>query len=77
VTDPPTAEKSGRGNIYSKMKGYGFRRQRSIISNLRTSVLPLAGFTVLHFTDEEVLNNLSQVEQKIMKWIEEKEKQNI
>jgi very-short-patch-repair endonuclease len=38
----------------------------------RTNVLQLAGFTVLHFTDEEVLNNLTQVQEKILGWIEEK-----
>jgi very-short-patch-repair endonuclease len=27
----------------------------------------LPGFTILRFTDDEVLNNLSQVEEKIMK----------
>src|ERR1043165_4559252 len=37
----------------------------------RTTVLQLAGFTVLHFTDEEVLNNLTQVQEKILGWIEE------
>src|SRR6266487_3350533 len=41
----------------------------------REKVLQLAGFTVLHFTDEEVLNNLTRVQKKIMRWIEEKEKQ--
>jgi len=43
----------------------------------REKVLQLAGFTVLHFNDEEVLNNLTQVQEKIMQWIEEKEKQKI
>ena len=43
----------------------------------REKVLQVAGFTVLRFTDEEVLNNLSQVEEKISKWIEEKEKQRV
>jgi len=33
------------------------------------------GVNFLRFTDEEVLNNLSQVEEKILNWIEEKEKQ--
>ncbi len=41
----------------------------------REEVLQLAGFTVLHFTDEEVLNNLTRVQEKIMHWIEEKKKQ--
>lgn len=88
----------------SKMKGFGFRRQRPTMNYIadfmckelmlvikvdgyshwndeakrkdeqREKVLQLAGFTVLHFTDEEVLNNLSQVEQKIVEWVEEKEK---
>ncbi len=40
-------------------------------------VLQLAGFTVLHFTDEEVLNNLTEVKEKIMQWIKKKEKQKI
>jgi very-short-patch-repair endonuclease len=40
----------------------------------REKVLQLAGFTILRFTDEEVLNNLSQVEEKILRWTEEKEK---
>jgi very-short-patch-repair endonuclease len=39
----------------------------------REKVLELAGFALLHFTDEEVLNNLTQVEEKIVKWIEEYE----
>jgi very-short-patch-repair endonuclease len=43
----------------------------------KDKVLQLAGFTILRFTDEEVLNNLTQVEEKIVKWIEEKEKQKI
>ena len=43
----------------------------------KDKVLQLAGFTILRFTDEEVLNNLTQVQEKIMKWIEEKEKQKI
>jgi very-short-patch-repair endonuclease len=43
----------------------------------KDKVLQLAGFTILRFSDEEVLNNLSQVEEKIKKWIEEKEKQKI
>jgi len=80
----------------SKMKGFGFRRQRPTMNYIadfmckelmlvievdgyshwndeakrkdeqREKVLQLAGFTVLHFTDEVVLNNLSQVEQKIV-----------
>jgi very-short-patch-repair endonuclease len=41
----------------------------------KDKILQLAGFTILRFCDEEVLNNLSQVEGKIMKWIEEYEKQ--
>ena len=40
----------------------------------RDKILQLAGFTVLHFTDEDVLNNLTQVQEKIMEWIEEKKK---
>ena len=40
----------------------------------KNKVLQLAGFTILRFTDEEVLNNLSQVEEKIMKCIEGKAK---
>src|SRR6266487_2064222 len=36
----------------------------------REEVLQLAGFTVLNFTDEEVLNNLTRVQEKIMHWIE-------
>ena len=89
----------------SKMKGYGFRRQRPIMNYIadfmckelmlvievdgyshwndearkkdkqREQVLKRAGFTLLHFTDEEVLNNLTQVQEKIFKWVEEKEKQ--
>jgi very-short-patch-repair endonuclease len=89
----------------SKMKGYGFRRQRPIMNYIadfmskelmlvievdgyshwsedakikdaqREKVLQLAGFTILRFTDEEVLNNLTQVEEKILKWVEEREKQ--
>jgi very-short-patch-repair endonuclease len=43
----------------------------------RENVLKLAGFTLLHFTDEQVLNNLTQVEEKIVKWIDEREKQKI
>jgi very-short-patch-repair endonuclease len=43
----------------------------------KDKILQLAGFTILRFTDEEVLNNLLQVEEKIKKWIEEKEKQKI
>jgi len=39
--------------------------------------LRLSGFAILRFTDEEVLNNIVQVEQKISNWIEEKEKQNV
>jgi very-short-patch-repair endonuclease len=42
----------------------------------REKILQLAGFTILRFTDEEVLNNLSQVEEKILMWISEKEKSN-
>ena len=38
-------------------------------------VLQLAAFTLFHFTNEEIQNNLTQVEEKIMKWIEETEKQ--
>ena len=34
-------------------------------------------YLLLHFTDEEVLNNLTEVEEKITKWIEEKKKQEI
>jgi len=40
----------------------------------RDKILQLAGFTVLHFTEEDVLNNLTQVQEKIMEWIEEKKK---
>ena len=40
----------------------------------REKVLLRAGFTVLRFTDEEVLNNLAQVQEKIERWIDEKEK---
>ena len=43
----------------------------------REKVLQLAGFTVLHFTDEEVLNNLTVVQEKILQWVEEKGKQKI
>jgi very-short-patch-repair endonuclease len=43
----------------------------------KDKILQLAGFTILRFTDEEVLNNLSQVQEKIMKWIEEQETQKI
>jgi very-short-patch-repair endonuclease len=43
----------------------------------REKVLQLAGFTILRFTDEEILNNLTQVEQKIMTWIEAREKQKV
>ena len=43
----------------------------------REKVLQLAGFTILRFTDEEILNNLTQVQQKIMKWIEAREKQKV
>ena len=38
----------------------------------REKVLLLAWFTVLRFTDEEVLNNLAQVQEKIERWIDEK-----
>jgi len=91
----------------SRMKGYGFRRQRPIMNYIadfmckelmlvievdgyshwndearikdaqRERILKLAGFTLLHFTDEQVLNNLTQVEEKIVQWIEESEKQNL
>jgi len=40
----------------------------------REKVLLLAGFTVLRFTDEEVLNNLAQVKEKIERWTDEKQK---
>ena len=43
----------------------------------KDKVLQLAGFTILRFNDEEVLNNLSQVEERIMIWIEERKKQKI
>jgi very-short-patch-repair endonuclease len=89
----------------SKMKGYGFRRQRPIMNYIadfmskdlmlvievdgythwnekakqndeeKDKVLQLAGFTILRFSDQEVLSNLSQVEEKIKEWIEEKERQ--
>ena len=89
----------------SKMKGYGFRRQRPIMNYIadfmskdlmlvievdgythwnekakqndeeKDKVLQLVGFTILRFSDEEVLSNLSQLEEKIKEWIEEKERQ--
>jgi very-short-patch-repair endonuclease len=40
----------------------------------RDKALQLAGFSILRFTDEEILNNLTQVQETIEKWIEEKEK---
>jgi very-short-patch-repair endonuclease len=43
----------------------------------REKVLHLTGFTILRFTDEDVLNNLPQVEEKIVTAIEEKEKRKI
>jgi very-short-patch-repair endonuclease len=36
----------------------------------RDRVLKMAGFTILRFSDEEVLSNLSQVENKIKHWID-------
>src|SRR5437762_2297022 len=41
----------------------------------KDKVLQLVGFTILRFSDEEVLSNLSQLEEKIKEWIEEKERQ--
>lgn len=43
----------------------------------RENDLRRAGFTILRFTDEEVLNNLTQVAQTILKWTEEREKQKV
>ena len=39
--------------------------------------LEAAGFTVLRFTDNEVLNNISGVFQTILNWIEEVEKSSV
>jgi len=85
------------------MKGYGFRRQRPILTYIvdfmskelmlvievdgcthwsrharkrdeqRDAVLTSAGFSIIRFTDEEVLNNITEVYEKIAEWIEEKE----
>ena len=43
----------------------------------KTKSYNLQGLLFYDFSDEEVLNNLSQVEEKIKKRIEEKEKQKI
>jgi len=87
----------------SKMKGYGFRRQRpvlnyiadfmckelflivevdgithqdeSVLANdkLRQARLEAAGFTVLRFTDDEVLKNMKGVIRILEDWIEKYE----
>ena len=85
-----------------QLKGYQFRRQRSILNYIadfmcvelmlvievdgithqwaetiikdkkKQSDLEAAGFTVLRFTDEEVLNNLNVVHGFLEDWIEKK-----
>ena len=87
----------------SKMKGYGFRRQRPVLNyiadfmckelfliievdgithqdehviendKLRQSRLEAAGFTVLRFTDDEVLKNMKGVINTLGGWIEKYE----
>ena len=84
----------------SKMKGYGFRRQRPVLNyiadfmckelfliievdgithqdehviendKLRQTRLEAAGFTVLRFTDDEVLKNMKGVINTLEDWIE-------
>jgi very-short-patch-repair endonuclease len=86
----------------SKMKGYGFRRQRPVLSYIadfmckelmliievdgsiheleevrkndveRQRALEEAGFTVLRFTNEEVLTNIQFVTSFLEDWIEKK-----
>ena len=84
----------------SQLKGYSFRRQRSVLNYIadfmckdlmliievdgithqseeallkddkRQSDLEKAGFTVLRFTDEEVLNNIQAVNAFLEEWID-------
>jgi len=86
----------------SKMKGYGFRRQRPVLNYIadfmckklmlivevdgsiheleevrkndeqRQKALEGAGFTVLRFTNEEVLTNIQFVSSFLEEWIEKK-----
>lgn len=86
----------------SKMKGYGFRRQRPVLNYIadfmckelmliievdgsiheleevrkndaqRQKALEEAGFTVLRFTNEEVLTNIHWVTAFLEDWIEKK-----
>lgn len=86
----------------SKMKGYGFRRQRPVLNYIadfmckplmlivevdgsiheleevrkndeeRQKALEEAGFTVLRFTNEEVLTNIVWVQSFLEEWIEKK-----
>ena len=85
-----------------KMKGFQFRRQRSVLNyiadfmckelmlvievdgishhseeaikkdELRQKALEAVGFTVLRFTDDEVLNNINAVHSYLEDWIEKK-----
>ncbi len=85
-----------------KMKGFQFRRQRSVLiyiadfmckelmlvievdgishhseeaikkDEIRQKALEAAGFTVLRFTDDEVLNNINAVHSYLEDWIEKK-----
>jgi len=85
-----------------KMKGFQFRRQRSVLNyiadfmckelmlvievdgishhseeaikkdEIRQKALEAAGFTVLRFTDDEVLNNINAVHSYLEDWIEKK-----
>lgn len=87
----------------SKMKGYGFRRQRPVLNYIadfmckdlfliievdgishqderviendkrRQARLEAAGFTVLRFTDDEVLKNMKGVINTLEDWIEKYE----
>jgi very-short-patch-repair endonuclease len=90
----------------SKMKGYGFRRQRPVLNyiadfmckelfliievdgithqderviandKIRQAKLEAAGFTVLRFTDDEVLKNMKGVISTLENWIEHFEVRN-
>ena len=90
-----------------KMKGYGFRRQRSVLNyiadfmckelkliievdgithtyegerekdELRQRNLENAGFKVIRFDDEDVLNNISQVTEEIERVIDEIERKSM
>jgi very-short-patch-repair endonuclease len=90
----------------SKMKGYGFRRQRPVLNyiadfmckelyliievdgishqderviandKIRQARLEAAGFTVLRFTNDEVLKNMKGVISTLEAWIEKCKAQN-